>query len=66
MDAAAFAGLAARTRAAAPPWRENRSEGASRYILDPDGHKLELHIGSLAFRLDDYWAHPIPGRTIHD
>jgi catechol 2,3-dioxygenase-like lactoylglutathione lyase family enzyme len=38
----------------APRWKENRSEGASLYLLDPDGHKLELHVGSLASRLEHY------------
>ena len=38
----------------APVWKANRSEGASLYILDPDGHKLELHLGDLASRLAHY------------
>ncbi|MEM8985069.1 MAG: VOC family protein [Pseudomonadota bacterium] len=32
-------------------WKRNCSEGQSLYFLDPDGHKLELHVGSLATRL---------------
>ena len=66
VEAAAFPALVRRTEAAARSWRENRSEGASLYVLDPDGHKLELHVGSLASRLDHYRANPAPGRTIFD
>lgn len=32
-------------------WQSNHSEGDSLYFLDPDGHQLELHVGSLASRL---------------
>lgn len=35
----------------ARPWKDNRSEGDSLYFLDLDGHKLELHVGSLHSRL---------------
>jgi len=33
-------------------WKDNRSEGQSFYFLDPDNHQLELHVGSLASRLE--------------
>jgi glutathione S-transferase fosA5 len=32
-------------------WQENISEGDSLYILDPDDHQLELHVGSWQTRL---------------
>lgn len=32
-------------------WKANRSEGDSFYFLDPDGHQLEAHVGSLGSRL---------------
>jgi glutathione S-transferase fosA5 len=32
-------------------WQENTSEGDSLYILDPDDHQLELHVGNWQTRL---------------
>ncbi len=34
-------------------WKENKSEGDSLYFLDPDGHKLELHVGDIETRLKE-------------
>ncbi|KMJ45518.1 glutathione transferase [Xenorhabdus khoisanae] len=42
-------------------WKENRSEGESIYLLDPDGHQLEIHVGSLASRLDTLRNKPYKG-----
>ena len=39
-------------------WSDNRSEGASYYFTDPDGHKLELHVGNLDSRLRHMKAAP--------
>jgi len=33
-------------------WRDNISERNSFYFLDSDGHKLEIHVGDLASRLE--------------
>ncbi|EJK9926311.1 FosA family fosfomycin resistance glutathione transferase [Cronobacter sakazakii] len=47
-------------------WKTNRSEGDSWYFLDPDGHQLELHVGSLATRLAACRAAPYKGMRFYD
>ena len=44
-------------------WKQNSSEGDSLYILDPDGHKLEIHCGSLHSRLQSLKSTPYSGLT---
>lgn len=61
-----FAELSSRLHGKALIWQENSSEGDSVYFLDPDGHKLELHLGSLNSRLAHYSAHPEKRVRIHD
>lgn len=50
---------------AAQAWRDNRSEGASFYFLDPDGHRLEAHVGDLASRLRACREHPYAGMRFY-
>ena len=39
-------------------WKDNTSEGDSLYILDPDNHKLELHVGNWQTRLEAIKQNP--------
>ena len=50
----------------APTWKENESEGASLYFEDPNGHKLEIHVGNLKSRLAAAREVPWPGLEILD
>jgi glutathione S-transferase fosA5 len=45
-------------QAGAECWQENPSEGDSFYFLDPNGHKLELHVGTLESRLKALMERP--------
>jgi catechol 2,3-dioxygenase-like lactoylglutathione lyase family enzyme len=46
--------------------KENRSEGDSIDFLDPDGHKLDVHVGNLASRLAQCRARPYAGMQFSD
>ena len=60
-----FAGMADRVRqSGAEVFQDNSTEGQSLYFLDPDGHKLELHVGSLATRLDELRRAPWDGLEV--
>ena len=45
----------------AQQWKTNKSEGESLYFLDPDGNKLEIHVGSLEQRLESLKNKPYKG-----
>jgi catechol 2,3-dioxygenase-like lactoylglutathione lyase family enzyme len=47
-------------------WKQNRSEGDSLYFLDPDGHKLEAHVGDLRSRLAQCRLQPYAGMRFFD
>jgi catechol 2,3-dioxygenase-like lactoylglutathione lyase family enzyme len=67
VDAAEFAVIAQTIRAEGTTlWKENRSEGDSLYFLDPDGHKLEIHVGDLRTRLESCRERPYEGMELLD
>jgi catechol 2,3-dioxygenase-like lactoylglutathione lyase family enzyme len=47
-------------------WQPNRSEGDSFYFLDPDGHRLEAHVGTLSSRLSECRAQPYKNMRFFD
>ena len=47
-------------------WQEDSSEGESFYFPDPDGHKLEAHVGTLASRIARCRTKPYAGMVFFD
>lgn len=45
-------------------WQDNRTEGASLYFTDPNGHKLELHTTDLQARLAAIRQRPWAGLEV--
>ncbi len=45
-------------------WKQNTSEGDSVYFVDPDGHRLEAHVGDLQSRLEAIRAEPYEGQCV--
>jgi catechol 2,3-dioxygenase-like lactoylglutathione lyase family enzyme len=45
-------------------WKQNASEGDSAYFVDPDGHRLEVHVGDLESRLKAIRAEPYEGQCV--
>lgn len=46
-------------------WKQNRSEGASFYFRDPDGHRLEVYCGNLESRLAACREAPYAGMVFY-
>ena len=45
-------------------WKQNASEGDSVYFVDPDGHRMEAHVGDLQSRLKTMRAEPYEGQCV--
>ena len=61
-----FAALAEKiSQNAIPIWKNNKSEGESLYILDPDYNKLEIHVSDLKNRLAAIQKQPYSGMKLY-
>jgi catechol 2,3-dioxygenase-like lactoylglutathione lyase family enzyme len=65
-DAAGLASFRAKLAAAGgKEWKSNSSEGDSVYFLDPDGHRLEAHVGDLKSRVESLRKSAYAGLLIY-
>lgn len=48
-------------RSGAEIWQKNRTEGDSLYFVDPNGHKLEIHVTDLDARIKSAKENPWEG-----
>lgn len=59
IDQQQFASIAERIRTSGVKiFKQNKSEGDSIYFIDPNGHKLEVHVGDWKSRLEAYRGRP--------
>jgi catechol 2,3-dioxygenase-like lactoylglutathione lyase family enzyme len=52
--------------AGATIWQQNWTEGNSLHFIDPNGHKLEVHVSELGARLQTARIDPWPGLEFFD
>jgi len=62
VSSADFGPLTKRIRSSgAEIWHQNKTEGASLYFLDPNGHKIEIHVGDIETRIESARKNPWEG-----
>lgn len=65
VDEEVFKSLSERIQSSTKLWQDNVSEGDSLYFLDPDGYRLEIHVGDWQSRLATKKANPWPNAEFY-